>query len=57
MSPLLVFLSVLVGVSFGGILGGLVAIPVAGSLRILLIDYLHRRDKIPASIANRALKN
>lgn len=43
MSPLLVFSSVLIGVSFGGLLGGLVAIPVAGCLRILLIDYLESR--------------
>jgi len=40
MSPLLVFMSVIVGVSFTGLLGGLVAIPVAGCLRILVIDYL-----------------
>lgn len=55
MSPLLVFGSVIVGVSFGGILGGLVAIPVAGSLRILVIDYLHRRNLIPNAHAKRAL--
>lgn len=40
MSPLLVFMSVVVGVSFGGLLGGLVAIPVAGCLRIALLEYL-----------------
>lgn len=40
MSPLLVFLSVIVGVSFGGIIGGLVAIPVAGCLRIIILEYL-----------------
>ncbi len=40
MSPLLVFSSVIIGVSFGGLLGGLVAIPVAGCIRIVLIDYL-----------------
>lgn len=55
MSPLLVFGSVIVGVSFGGILGGLVAIPVAGSLRILIIDYLHRRNLIPDATAKQAL--
>lgn len=43
MSPLLVFSSVLVGVSFGGLLGGLFAIPIAGCTRILLLDYLTRR--------------
>ncbi len=40
MSPLLVFLSVVVGVRFGGLVGGLFAIPVAGCLRILVLDYL-----------------
>lgn len=43
MSPLLVFSSVIVGVSFGGLLGGLVAIPVAGCLRVLVLDYLKSR--------------
>ena len=56
MSPLLVFGSVIVGVNFGGLLGGLVAIPVAGSLRILVIDYLNRKDLIPSSRAKKALK-
>lgn len=40
MSPLLVFMSVVVGVSFGGLFGGLVALPVAGCLRILILEYL-----------------
>jgi predicted PurR-regulated permease PerM len=43
-SPLTVFTSVILGVSFGGLVGGLVAIPVAGSLRILLLDYLHNHE-------------
>jgi len=46
MSPLLVFISVLIGVSFGGIFGGLVAIPVAGCLRVITLDYLHRKQII-----------
>ncbi|HEY5442627.1 MAG TPA: AI-2E family transporter, partial [Candidatus Saccharimonadales bacterium] len=40
MSPLLVFMSVVVGVSFGGLFGGLVAIPAAGCLRIALLEYM-----------------
>lgn len=44
MSPLLVFSSVIIGVSFGGLLGGLVAIPVAGCLRVLLLDYLQSQN-------------
>lgn len=43
MSPLMVFASVLIGVSFSGLLGGLVAIPVAGCLKILVNEYLESR--------------
>lgn len=46
MSPLLVFMAVLIGVNLNGLLGGLVAIPVAGCLRILILDYLRARGKI-----------
>lgn len=44
MSPLLVFASVIIGVSFGGLLGGLIAIPVAGCLKIIVLDYLSRKN-------------
>jgi predicted PurR-regulated permease PerM len=43
MTPLMVFCAVIIGVSFGGLFGGLVAIPVAGCLRVLLVDYLESR--------------
>lgn len=46
MSPLLVFMSVVVGVSFGGLFGGLVAIPVAGCLRIGILEYLRSQGII-----------
>jgi len=46
MSPLLVFASVIIGVNFGGIFGGLVAIPVAGCIRIVVLDYLKRQKII-----------
>lgn len=46
MSPLLVFGSVIIGVNFGGLFGGLVAIPVAGCLRILVLDILRRKHII-----------
>ncbi len=51
MSPLLVFSSVLIGVSFGGLLGGLVAIPVAGCIRIALLDYLRLKNIIEPETA------
>jgi predicted PurR-regulated permease PerM len=44
MSPLLVFASVVIGVSFSGLFGGLVAIPIAGCLRIFVLDQLHSRN-------------
>jgi predicted PurR-regulated permease PerM len=46
MSPLLVFTSVVIGVNFGGLFGGLVAIPVAGCIRIAVLDYLVNRGII-----------
>lgn len=46
MSPLLVFMAVIVGVSFGGLVGGLVAIPVAGCLRIGFLEYLRSQEII-----------
>lgn len=56
MSPLLVFASVLIGVSFGGLLGGLVAIPVAGCLRIALLDYLRSKKIIEPAAVKAALE-
>ncbi len=39
-SPLLVLASVIIGINFGGLFGGLVAIPVAGCIRVLVLEYL-----------------
>lgn len=50
LTPLLVFSSVLIGVSFGGLFAGLVAIPIAGCLRVLLVAYLDGHKK-PATAA------
>jgi predicted PurR-regulated permease PerM len=55
MSPLLVFAAVIVGVSFGGLLGGLVAIPVAGCIRIALLDYLRTKKIIEPAIVKAAV--
>jgi predicted PurR-regulated permease PerM len=52
MSPLLVFMSVVIGVSFGGLVGGLFAIPIAGCLRIAILEYLHAHN----IIANKTYK-
>jgi predicted PurR-regulated permease PerM len=47
MSPLLVFASLLVGVSFGGLFGGLVAIPVAGCVRKRLSNRALSKKLLP----------
>jgi predicted PurR-regulated permease PerM len=49
MSPLLVFSAVIIGVNFGGLFGGLVAIPVMGCVRIALLDYLRTKHIIEES--------
>jgi len=49
MSPLLVFTSVIIGVNFGGLFGGLVAIPVVGCIRIAVLDYLRTKRIIKES--------
>ena len=54
MSPLLVFMSVVIGVSFGGLFGGLIAIPAAGCLRIALLEYLRSHDIINTPRFNKA---
>lgn len=40
LTPLTIFIAALLGLGFGGILGGLVAIPLAGCGKILLEDWL-----------------
>ncbi len=49
MSPLLVFMAVIIGVNFGGLFGGLVAIPLMGCFRIALLDYLRTKHYIQES--------
>jgi predicted PurR-regulated permease PerM len=39
LTPLIVFISALIGVSLGGLIGAFIAIPVAGSIRILIEEY------------------
>jgi predicted PurR-regulated permease PerM len=52
LSPLAVLISVLIGAEVAGVLGALSAIPVAGTLQILLADWReHRRREVPAPAA------
>ena len=46
LSPLLVFAAIVIGVSFSGLLGGLVAIPIMGCVRVLVIDQIERRHML-----------
>jgi len=47
LSPLIVLIAVLMGAELAGVIGALGAIPVAGSIQVLVVDWLdHRRQKI-----------
>jgi len=46
LSPLVVLISILIGAELAGILGALGAIPVAGAIQVLIVDWLrHRREQ------------
>ncbi|HLG90559.1 MAG TPA: AI-2E family transporter [Candidatus Saccharimonadales bacterium] len=44
LTPMTVFIAALLGVGFGGILGAIVAIPIASAVKILVEDYLENRN-------------
>jgi predicted PurR-regulated permease PerM len=46
LSPLAILIAVLIGASLAGILGALAAIPVAGAIQVVLVDYLRHRKRI-----------
>lgn len=48
LTPLLVFVAAIVGVEFAGLLGALVAIPIATIIKILVEDQISRRGLIDA---------
>jgi predicted PurR-regulated permease PerM len=43
LSPLIVLIAVLIGASLAGVLGALGAIPLAGTLQVLVLDWLAHR--------------
>lgn len=51
-SPLTVLVSAIIGGTLAGLLGALVAIPVAACLRILVLDYLARNNNRIATAGN-----
>jgi predicted PurR-regulated permease PerM len=50
LSPLAVLVSVLIGAQIAGVLGALGAIPVAGALQVVLVDWRQNRarEALPA---------
>jgi predicted PurR-regulated permease PerM len=43
LSPLVVLIAVLVGAEIAGVLGALAAIPTAGAIQVIIVDYLRAR--------------
>jgi predicted PurR-regulated permease PerM len=51
LSPLAVLVSILIGAELAGILGALAAIPIAGSIQVMILDWLaHRRERAAAAL-------
>jgi predicted PurR-regulated permease PerM len=51
LSPLAVLISILIGAELAGILGALAAIPVAGSIQVVLVDWLrYRRERAATAL-------
>ncbi len=50
LSPLAVLVAILIGTEVAGILGALIAIPVAGSIQVVLRELLQRREERQRSI-------
>jgi predicted PurR-regulated permease PerM len=47
LSPLIVLIAVLMGAKLAGVIGALGAIPIAGSIQVIVVDWLaHRRQQI-----------
>jgi predicted PurR-regulated permease PerM len=55
LTPLLVFLSAILGAAVGGLLGALAAIPVAGCLKVLFDEYV--ADRLPSEDPVKAIGN
>lgn len=45
LSPLVVLAAVTIGIYMFGIAGGIISIPIAGSIKVLIDDYLERSDE------------
>lgn len=56
LSALAILAAILLGVSLYGLLGGIIAIPVAGCLRVILLDYLEYAAKRRKQLISSPLK-
>ena len=45
LSALMVLSAVLIGISVFGLIGGIISIPIAGSIKVLLVDYLEHAER------------
>lgn len=45
LSPFFVFVVMLIGASLGGILGIILAIPIAGILRVVYMEYMKKKGE------------
>ena len=52
LSPLAVLVAVLIGASLAGVVGALVAIPVAGGIQVLILDWQEHRHAKRAALVN-----
>jgi predicted PurR-regulated permease PerM len=50
LSPLAVLVAILLGTEIAGILGALIAIPVAGSVQVIIQELIARRDERRRSV-------
>jgi predicted PurR-regulated permease PerM len=46
LSALAVLTSIIIGISLFGLLGGIISIPIAGCIRVLLVDYLDHAEEM-----------
>ena len=48
LSALVVLIAVTIGIYVAGVVGGFIAIPIAGSVKVFIEEYLRSRDKTPS---------
>jgi predicted PurR-regulated permease PerM len=54
LSPLTVIVAIVVGTEIAGILGALAAIPIAGSIRVIVVELLRQRNgRDPGTVLDR----